>query len=152
MFAYFSSLFIKSFSFFLKTKNNSTEKRFLMSWTVEIVSEYTHVLFIISVNLHCCVTLCKYHFEKNTNISFHKFLLNNCIWSKWLKIIYLKNFHPDDKSNSSRLGSKHFKEIWYILFLEPKCRKFQLVLILHGILIDLLFLSDNFHNEGTTYY
>ena len=64
--------------------------------------------------VHCCVPLCKSNYRKNPELSYHEFPANNDMKSAWLKAISRKNFQPNDKSNSSRVCSKHFKEDDYI--------------------------------------
>ena len=101
--------------------------------------------------LHCCVTLCKSLFERNINILFCEFQSDNHIRSSWLKVIYRKDFYSNDQSNSSRLCSKHFKELLYVLFLKQRCHwKYQLITIVHEILICLLFPFSSFVSENFT--
>ncbi|GFQ98631.1 DNA transposase THAP9 [Trichonephila clavata] len=65
--------------------------------------------------VYCCVPFCKSDSKKKEkNVSFHEFPSNLQLRDAWIKNISRSNFDVNDKSASSVVCSKHFKETDFV--------------------------------------
>lgn len=71
---------------------------------------------------YCCVPFCRSDSRKE-NVSFHDFPADIDLCNQWLLIISRENFVPNDKSNSSKVCGKHFKEEDFIQHRNRRCLK-----------------------------
>lgn len=60
--------------------------------------------------VYCCVPYCRSSSRNKEGVSFHQFPSNSDLFKQWLQVISRDNFTINDKSPSSVVCSKHFKQ------------------------------------------
>lgn len=68
--------------------------------------------------VYCCVPYCKSRAGKTPGVSFHQFPVDQELCSKWQRNISRQNLVINDKSPSTVVCSRHFRQIDY----APDCR------------------------------